>query len=65
MKRFLLYRGGSTNAEWNESATALVCEPDIFSCDKVTCQADEYTDEYTDVVRWDIAGNENPREKCS
>ena len=33
-----------TNAEWNESTTALVCEPDIFSCDTVTFQADEYTD---------------------
>ena len=33
-----------TNAEWNESTTALVCEPDIFSCDTVTFQADEYID---------------------
>ena len=33
-----------TNAEWNESTTALVCEPNIFSCDTVTFQADEYTD---------------------
>ena len=32
----------STGIGWNESVTALVCEPDIMSCDTVTFQADEY-----------------------
>ena len=32
----------STGIGWNEIITALVCEPDIMSCDTVTFQADEY-----------------------
>ena len=34
----------SANTGWAESSTALVCEPDIFSCDTVTFQAGEYID---------------------
>ena len=33
-----------TNDGWIESPTALICEPDIFSCDTVTFRADEYID---------------------
>ena len=32
-----------TDSGWNKSNNALVCEPDIMSCDTVTFQADEYT----------------------
>ena len=32
-----------TEIGWNENTTALVCEPDIMSCDTVTFEADEYT----------------------
>ena len=34
----------SAYAGWTDSLAALVCEPDIFSCDTVTFQAGEYID---------------------
>ena len=40
----------STNARWIDSEAALVCELDIFSCDTVTFQADEYIDEGESLV---------------
>ena len=33
-----------TNDGWFDSPTALICEPDVFSCDTVTFRADEFID---------------------
>ena len=40
----------NTKSGWSEKSTAMVCEPDIFSCDTVTFQADEYITEGESLV---------------
>ena len=40
----------SADIGWSETSTAMVCEPDVFSCDTVTFQADEYINEGESLV---------------